>query len=102
MEVQVLVYCLDSKGDPVMLDTLNKVRVIISEQLDVPIEKVKPESLIREELGADSLEKVEIIIQLEETFELVIHDKDAEKIKTVGDAADAIDRLLEECKSYDN
>ena len=81
------------RKDPVMLDTLSEVQLIISNQLDVPLEQVKPESLIKDELGADSLEKVEIIIQFEEMFNIIIHDKDAEKIRTVAEAAKAVDEL---------
>jgi len=82
-----------------MVATLVIVQQIIAEQLDLPIEQVKQESLIKEDLDADSLEKVEIIIQFEDKFGVIIHDKESEKIKTVGDAANAIDELLTEVKA---
>lgn len=79
-----------------MPDTLSTVKQIISVQLAKPLEDVKSESLIQEELGANSLDKVEIVIQFEEVFDIVIHDRDAAQIKTVLDAANAIDARVAE------
>ncbi|HHY63647.1 MAG TPA: acyl carrier protein [Clostridiaceae bacterium] len=67
-----------------------KVRDIIVEQLGVDPEEVKLESSFIDDLGADSLDIVELIMALEEEFDLEIPDKEAEKITTVGDAVEYI------------
>ena len=64
----------------------DKVRAIIAEQLGVSEDKVKDEASFTEDLGADSLDQVELILALEEEFGLEIPDEDAEKIHNVGDA----------------
>ena len=63
-----------------------KVREIICEQLGVSEEEVTPEASFIEDLGADSLDTVELVMALEEHFDIQIPDEDAEKIVTVGDA----------------
>lgn len=68
----------------------NKVREMIAKQLDVDIKEVNAEASFLEDLGADSLDVVELIMQMEEEFGLQIPDEDAEKIKTVQDAIDYI------------
>ncbi len=68
----------------------NKVREMIAKQLDLDIKEVTAESSFLEDLGADSLDVVELIMQMEEEFGLQIPDEDAEKIKTVQDAIDYI------------
>jgi acyl carrier protein len=67
-----------------------KVRAIICEQLSVPEEDVKLEASFVDDLGADSLDLVEMIMAMEETFNISIADEDAEKIKTVQDAINYI------------
>lgn len=62
-----------------------RVRSIISDQLGVAEEQVKPESKFIEDLGADSLDIVELIMAMEEEFETEIPDEEAEKIRTVND-----------------
>jgi acyl carrier protein len=69
------------------------VKKIISEQLDVDIEKVTMEATF-EDLGADSLDTVELVMALEEEFDQEIPDEDAEKIRTVGDAVKYIQSKL--------
>jgi len=64
-----------------------KVKGIISEQLGVKKEEIKPESSFIDDLGADSLDTVEVVMALEEEFGIEIPDEDAEKITTVGDAS---------------
>ncbi len=64
----------------------DKVREIIVEQLGVSAEQVKPEARFIDDLGADSLDTVELIMALEEEFGVEIPDEDAEKMVTVGDA----------------
>ena len=62
------------------------VTTIVCNQLDVEKEKVKPEASFINDLGADSLDIVELVMELEEAFEMSIPDEDAEKIRTVGEA----------------
>jgi acyl carrier protein len=64
----------------------DKVKEIIVEQLGVSAEQVKPEARFIDDLGADSLDTVELIMALEEEFGVEIPDEDAEKMVTVGDA----------------
>jgi acyl carrier protein len=71
-----------------------KVKSIIAEQLGVKIEEVKPESNFIDDLGADSLDTVELVMAFEEEFGVEIPDEDAEKLKTVGDAINYISQKL--------
>lgn len=66
------------------------VRKIIVEQLGVDLAEVKPEASFVNDLGADSLDTVELVMALEEKFAVQIPDEDAEKIQTVGDAVEYI------------
>jgi len=68
-----------------------KIKSIIAEQLGVKAEEIKPESSFIEDLGADSLDTVELVMALEEEFGIEIPDEDAEKMGTVGDAIKYID-----------
>ena len=71
-----------------------RLRKIIAEQLGVSEEEVVPEASFIDDLNADSLEMVDLIISLEEEFGIQVSDEDAEKIKTVKDAVDYLnDRL---------
>ncbi len=67
-----------------------RVKNIIVEQLRVEPEQVKPEAQFVNDLGADSLDTVELIMALEEEFDVEIPDEQAEKIKTVGEAIEHI------------
>ncbi|MGI6697944.1 MAG: acyl carrier protein [Clostridiales bacterium] len=67
-----------------------KVREIIADQLGVDEEEISSDARFIEDLGADSLDLVELIMALEEEFDLEIPDEDAEKIGTVGDAVEYI------------
>ena len=62
-----------------------KVAKIIEEQLGVDQEKIKPEASFIDDLGADSLDIVELVMAMEEEFDIEIPDEDAEKLKTVSD-----------------
>ena len=64
-----------------------KVKQIIVEQLQVDEAEVTPGASFQEDLGADSLDVVELVMQFEEAFDIQIPDEDAEKIKTVKDAS---------------
>lgn len=68
----------------------DKVKEIIIEQLGVEEEQVVQEASFVDDLGADSLDIVELVMALEEEFNMEIPDEDAEKIKTVGDAVSYI------------
>ena len=68
-----------------------KVRNIIAEQLGVKPEEVTPEAKFIDDLGADSLDTVELVMALEEEFGIEIPDEDAEKMVKVGDAIKYID-----------
>ncbi len=67
-----------------------KVKNIIVEQLGVDVESVTPEASFIDDLGADSLDIVELVMTMEEEFDLEIPDEDAEKIKTVADVSNYI------------
>ena len=67
-----------------------KVTKIVAEQFEVPIEKVTLSSLFMDDLKADSLSVVELVLAIEEAFGLEIPDEDAEKITSVGDAINYI------------
>ena len=71
--------------------TFEKVKKIIVEQLGVDESEVTPEASITEDLGADSLDQVELVMAFETEFNIDIPDEEAEKIKTVGDAVAKID-----------
>ena len=63
-----------------------KVKDIIVEELGVERDKLKPEASFMEDLGADSLDTVELVMAFEKEFDIDIPDEDAEKLRTVGDA----------------
>ena len=67
-----------------------KVKSIIADQLGVSEDEIKVESSFIEDLGADSLDIVELVMAMEEEFEIEIPDEEAENIKTVGDAMNYI------------
>lgn len=65
----------------------NKVREIVASQLGVAESEVTAESSILDDLGADSLDVVELVMALEEEFDLEVPDEDVERLRTVGDVA---------------
>ncbi|AFS78639.1 acyl carrier protein AcpP [Gottschalkia acidurici 9a] len=69
---------------------LEKVKKLISEQLDVEEEEIALESSFQDDLEADSLDVVELIMAIEDEFDIEIPDEEAEKIATVKDAVDYI------------
>ena len=64
----------------------DRVKEIIAKELEVDVKQITPEAKFIEDLGADSLDIVELVMALEEEFGLDIPDEDADKLKTVGDA----------------
>ncbi|MFZ5634906.1 MAG: acyl carrier protein [Bacillota bacterium] len=72
------------------MSVFEKVKAIISEQLGIDESDITMESSFIEDLGADSLDIVELVMALEEEFDIVIPDEDAEKIRTVGEAVNYI------------
>jgi len=68
----------------------DKVKKIITEKLSVDLEEVVPKASFVDDLGADSLDLVELIMSMEEEFDIDISDEDAEKLITVKDAIDYI------------
>lgn len=71
--------------------TFDKISKMIVERFGVDEQKITRELTFQEDLGADSLDVVELIMELEDVFSIQISDEDAEKIKTIGDAVDYID-----------
>ncbi len=69
-----------------MSEITNRVKAIITDKLGVEESQVTPEASFTNDLGADSLDTVELIMELEKEFDLQIPDEEAEKIVTVGDA----------------
>jgi acyl carrier protein len=74
-----------------MTEIIEKVRAIIAEKLSVDVADVTPEKSFTNDLGADSLDTVELIMEFERSFGLSIPDDQAEKIVTVGDAINFIE-----------
>jgi acyl carrier protein len=74
-------------------DTFDRVKKIIVEQLGVEENEVTREASITDDLGADSLDQVELVMAFETEFGIDIPDEEAEKIKTVGDAVTKIDAV---------
>ncbi|MFW6054593.1 MAG: acyl carrier protein [Thermodesulfobacteriota bacterium] len=68
------------------MSVLEKIRDIVSEQLDVDPQDIKPESAFVDDLGADSLDLTELIMAMEDEFELEIDDEEAQNLRTVDDA----------------
>jgi len=73
------------------VSTFDRVKKVVVEQLDVSPEEVTPTASFVEDLGADSLDVVELVMAFEEEFQIEIPDEDAEKISKVEDAVSYID-----------
>ena len=72
------------------MNTTERVQKIVCEQLGVPVEEVKLETTFIDDLGADSLDTVELVMAFEEEFKIEISDEEAEKIQTIKVAVDYI------------
>jgi acyl carrier protein len=79
-----------------MADTFEGIQAIIVDLLGVDEDEVTPDSRFREDLGADSLDLVELIMEFEEQFGGEISDEDAQEIKTVGQAVDYVGKRMKE------
>jgi acyl carrier protein len=84
------------EGGIEMADVFEKVRDIIVERLKVDPSEVTPDAAFVEDLRADSLDIVEMVMKLEETFDITIPDEDVEKLRTVGDAVTYVEQRLKE------
>lgn len=74
----------------------DKIKDVIVEQLDVEEDAVTMEASITEDLGADSLDVVDLVMSIEESFDVEIPDEEVENIKTVGDIVKYIENKVEE------
>ena len=81
---------------PKMSSVADKVKKIVVEQLGVSEDQVTPEAKFIEDLGADSLDQVELVMALEEEFGSEIPDEDAEKLTSVGDAIKYVESKSQE------
>ena len=72
----------------------SKVKQIIAERLGVSEDKITPQASFVEDLGADSLDQVELIMAFEDAFDIEIPDEDAEKMRSVKDALDYLQKKL--------
>ena len=75
----------ESLGDGAVDAVVDKVRNLLSEQLGVDRSEMKPSAKILDDLGADSLDVVELVMALEEAFDIEIPDDEAERMNTIGD-----------------
>ncbi|PXW92560.1 acyl carrier protein [Streptohalobacillus salinus] len=73
-----------------MADTFDRVKKIVVDRLDVEEDKVTMEASFKDDLEADSLDVVELVMELEDEFDMEIADEEAENIKTVADAVNYI------------
>jgi acyl carrier protein len=73
-------------------EIVEKVKLIVSEQLGVDEAEVTSSASFMDDLGADSLDQVELVMALEENFDLSVSDEDVEKMLTVQDAIDYVDK----------
>ncbi|PID78079.1 MAG: acyl carrier protein [Deltaproteobacteria bacterium] len=76
------------------MSLVDKLKSIIAEKLEVDIEKVVPEASFINDLGADSLKIVELMMTLEDEFDIEISDEEAEKLVTVEDAVGYLEKIL--------
>jgi acyl carrier protein len=76
------------------MSTLEDVKTIIADYLDINVAKLTESSNLRDDFGIDSLNFVELVMELEEKFQIRISDEDVEHVETVGELAAVVDRLL--------
>lgn len=73
---------------------LEKIQAMLAEALNLPLEKVTPDAKIVDDLGADSLDVVELLSQLEDEYGIIIPDDEVETLITVADVAKELDKLI--------
>lgn len=73
---------------------LEKIQAMLAEELSIPVAQVTPDAKIVDDLGANSLDVVELLSQLEDEFDIVIPDDDIENLVTVADVAEALEKLV--------
>ena len=71
-----------------------KIQGMLAESLNLPLEKITPDSKIVEDLGADSLDAVELISRLEDEYNVTVEDEDVESMVTVGDLVNMVEKLV--------
>jgi acyl carrier protein len=76
-------------------EILQKVKEVVAERLGVEIERVTPQARYQEDLNADSLDVVDLVMALEDAFQIKIPDSDAGKIKTVQETVEYLKKALE-------
>ena len=72
------------------MGTVDQVIAVVSDKLDVPVDEISADSRFVDDLNADSLDQVELIMALEDEYDLTIPDEDAQKILTITDAVNYI------------
>lgn len=77
------------------MGNFEKIQEIVADKLGVEKSKITKEASFIDDLGADSLDTVELIMKMEEDFDIEIPDEDAEKLRTVGDVVDYLDKVKE-------
>lgn len=77
-----------------MPSVANRVVELVSKQMGVNAEQITPQTSFVNDLGADSLDTVELVMEFEDAFDMNIPDEDAEKIQTVGDAIEYIEKRV--------
>jgi len=86
---------IPKEGTPAMSSIQEKVYEIIERKLSVNPEQITPEASFTDDLGADSLDTVELVMDLEEVFNITIPEEDQEKLRTVQDAIDYLESHLD-------
>ena len=71
----------------------DRIKTMIKDELNVPEEKITMEAKLAEDLGADSIDAVELIMNIEDEFEVQVSDEEAQNIKTVGDIVKFVENL---------
>lgn len=72
---------------------LEKIQELLADALSIPVEKVTADAKIVDDLGADSLDLVELLSRLEDEYGIIIPDEDVEKLTTVGEVAEELEKL---------
>jgi len=76
------------------MELFEQIKSVVSEQLGIKTEDIKEESSFKDDLGADSLDLVELVMTLEENFDIEIPDEDAEKLRKISDVIKYIEKKL--------